>query len=56
MNVSFGENKDDVLGALKENEKISLLKINSEDFEREQKNCVNLAEIWKLSEDFEFAN
>ena len=50
-NVSLGENKDGVLGPLKENEKIPLSKINSEDFEREQKNCVSLAEIWKLAED-----
>ena len=36
-NASIGENKDNILGALEENEKVPLSKIKSEEFEMEQK-------------------
>ena len=51
MNATIDENKDDILGALEVNEKVPLSKIKSEEFETEQRNCINLAEIWKMAED-----
>ena len=50
-NFSIGENKDDILGASEENDKVPLSKINTDDFEKEQKNCASLAELWKLAVD-----
>ena len=50
MNATIDEKKDDILGALEENEKVPLAKIKSEEFEMEQRNCISLSEIWKMAE------
>ena len=51
MNATIDEKKDDILGALEDNEKVPLAKIKSEEFETEQKNCISLSKIWKMAED-----
>ena len=50
MNATIDEKKDDILGALEENEKVPLSKIKSKEFEAEQSNCISLSEIWKMAE------
>ena len=51
MNTTIDGKKDDISGALEQNEKVPLAKIKLEKFETEQKNCISLSEIWKMAED-----